>query len=403
MHSNQAARWRTQAHAIAITAMRIPFVSLILFLTFACHVQAATNELYSRVLGCLVGNSVGDAFGGVVEFADAERVQQIAGKDWVEKFLPYASDHRPHPWGVWEPAPLRGTGTDDTRINQVFVECVIRNQGFVSPQFLAIEYIERYRDREKFYPGHAGLAEEHLSWFYERACSQLGMQQLPSGKSIEAQKEPSLMGLISVAPTGLLYRGEPEKAYRKAFELDLVDVGYAKDATAMLAAMISYGLKGGCTAKEMVRAGLETDPFKYGEHRPVAAALRKFLEIADKAKNDRELVDALAREVKGMDVFNPIEALGVPAAAVYYSDGDFFRSIVMAANNREIDSKGKLIKLRDVDCDAGIAGALVGALRGIEAIPADWAADTIAANKKVYGIDLEANAKRFYEVVYAKP
>ncbi len=55
-----------------------------------------------------------------------------------------------------------------------------------------------------------------------------------------------------------------------------------------------------------------------------------------------------------------------------------------------------------MDCTAGVAGALVGALRGADTFPEDWVSDTIAANKKVYGIDLENNARRFYEAVYGQ-
>jgi len=367
---------------------------------FSAPPPVPKERLYSRILGCLVGNSIGDAFGGVVEFADSNRVHQIAGTTWVDQFLPYAKDHRPHPWGVWEAAPARGTGTDDTRINELFVECVIRNQGFVNPQFLAIEYLERYRDRDKFYPRHGALAEEHLSWFLARGCERLGMSHLPSGKPIEAQKEPTLMGLISLAPAGLLFCGEPEKAYRKAHELDLVDVGFAVDATAIMAAMVSEALGGKTSAKEMVRLGLRLDPMGYGENRPMARSLRKFIQIADQAANDQDLIQRLAPEVKDLGVFDPRDALGVAVAALYFSGGDPVRTIVIAANDRELDPEGKLKKLRDVDCSASVAGALVGALRGVEAFPSEWVRATVAANKRVYGIDLEANARHFGAVVY---
>ena len=30
----------------------------------------------------------------------------------------------------------------------------------------------------------------------------------------------------------------------------------------------------------------------------------------------------------------------------------------------------------------------------------DWVRDTLKANKEIYGIDLESNARRFHEVVY---
>ena len=335
-----------------------------------------------------------------MEFADSNRVWQITGKSWVDRFLPYARDHRPHPWGVWEAAAPRGAGTDDTRINEMFVECVIRNQGFINPQFLAIEYIERYRDREKFYPRHAALAEEHLAWFRARGCERLGMRQLPSGKPIEAETEPSLMGLISLAPAGLLFCGEPEKAYRKAHELDIVDVGCGIDATALLAAMVSEALAGKSSAREVVAQALRLDPMGYGTNRPVARSLRKFLQVADRARSDQELIQALAPEVKDLNVFHPSDTLGVAATAFYFSNGDPARTIVMAANDRDIDRNGNLVKLRDVDCVASVAGALVGALRGVEAFPPDWVRNTVEANKRIYGIDLEANARRFCDAVY---
>ena len=55
---------------------------------FSAPPPVPKEQLYSRVLGCLVGNSIGDAFGGVVGFADSNRVHQIAGTTWVDQFLP---------------------------------------------------------------------------------------------------------------------------------------------------------------------------------------------------------------------------------------------------------------------------------------------------------------------------
>jgi ADP-ribosylglycohydrolase len=101
-------------------------------------------------------------------------------------------------------------------------------------------------------------------------------------------------------------------------------------------------------------------------------------------------------------VFDTVEILGFPVAAMYYTDGDPLRSIIISANDRDLDAQGNLIRLRDVDCTAGLAGALVGALHGIEAFPPDWVRATLDANKAVYGIDIEQNARRFHELVYAK-
>lgn len=365
-----------------------------------------SDKLYSRILGCMVGNTIGDAFGGVVEFRNAETVRAIAGKLWVDEFLPYQSDHGTHPLGVWEAAPPRGTGTDDTRNNQIFVECVVRNSGNINSQFLAIEYIERYRDREIFYPRHTDLAERHYRHLYSSSCAYLGMDSLPfvvdpvwvalaRGNGI-----PTLWGLISLGLAGLLYCNKPEEAYRKTFELDFMDIGFARDATAMMAAMISAALGGNISGKEMVEVGLQVDPFSYGQGRLMANRIRKFLQIADESESDQKLIDALSPEVKHLHPYDPIDVLGVPIAALYYSDGDPIRTIVMAVNDRNLDENGNLGQLRDVDCTGGVAGALVGALCGIEAFPDDWVSDTIEANKKVYGIDLEENARKFSKIVY---
>ena len=365
-----------------------------------------SDNLYSRILGCMVGNTIGDAFGGVVEFCSAERVKKITGKLWVDEFLPYQKDHGTHPLGVWEAGPPRGTGTDDTRNNQMLVECVIRNGGVVNSQFLAIEYIRQYRDREMIHPKHVDLAESQYKRLYSISCAYLGMSETPFttypawATLARGNSFPSLTGLISLGLAGLLYCNEPEAAYRKTFELDFRDIGYARDATAMMAAMISAALGGNISGREMVEVGLQTDPFGYGNGRLMANRVREFLQIADAADSDQALVDALSPKVEHLHAYDAIDVLGVPMAALYYSDGDPIRTIVMAVNDRDLDENGKLKRLRDVDCTGGVAGALVGALCGIEAFPQDWVADTLEANKQVYGIDLEKNARRFHEVVY---
>lgn len=361
-------------------------------------------NLYSRILGCMVGNSIGDAYGAVAEFFTAERMQRTLGTQWLEDYLPYSPDFPIDPYGVWQVGPPRGTGTDDTRNNQIFVECVNRNRGHINSQLLAMEYIERYRDVDQLPPAHHALAERHYRWAYDWSCAYLGMRELPSGEPLLATSQagntyPMLAGLISLAFVGLLYCNEPEKAYLKAMELDYNDLGYAKDATAMMAAMISAALAG-ASAQEMIQVGLTTDPHHFGENRIMAQWVRRLMQATTTAPDDRAAVLALAREVSTRHPFDTVDVLGVPVAALHYTQGDALRSICIAANDRDVDAQGNLIKLRDNDCTAGVAGALVGALCGIEAFPADWVRDTLAANKAVYGIDIEHNARRFYELVY---
>ena len=365
----------------------------------------ASEELFEHLYGCMVGNAIGDAYGAVIEFADAEKVKRVTGGDWLEDFLPYDADHPAHFLGVWEPSPPQGTGTDDTRNNHVFIECVLRNGGFINSHFLAMEYIDRYREPERFYPKHPDMARNQYTFHYGRSCAYLGMRDMPPGMEswvMEAQgnARPSLSGLINLAFVGLLYPGEPEKAYRKAFELSFMDTGYARDATAMLAAMISAGISGSADAHSMIRAGFDTDPYGYGGGRILTRKIRGFMELADAARSERELVDALAREVTPLHPFDPIDILGVPVAALHFADGDPEGTIRIAANTRSVDNDGRLVRMRDVDCSAGVAGALVGALRGADAFPKEWVEDVLSANRAVNEIDILKNAQDFAAMVH---
>jgi hypothetical protein len=370
------------------------------------------DELFSHVYGCMMGSAIGDAFGGPVEGAKAHMLQEAVGSDWVEELIAYPFDY--YHMSVWEEKnPPRGTATDDTRSNHIFAEAVIDNKGFINSRFLAMEYIDRYRHPERYYKTHPEMARRQYRGEYLAACAYLGMRELPadcdpwvlmaSGTGL-----PYLWGLISLAFAGLLYVGEPEKAYKKAFELAYRDLGYARDATAMMAAMISAAIAGEVDAKGMVQVGLETNPFGYGgganyaEYRWVAHMIEQFLEFAEDSESDRELVYKIAPEVSKLYICDPRDILGTPATAVHYTDGDFRRSLAIAANDRWVDAEGNFTQLRDVDCTAGVAGALVGALNGIEALPDDWVADTLDANKKIYDIDIEKNAHDFYEAVYGQ-
>ena len=364
--------------------------------------------LVSRALGCVVGSSIGDALGGVVETVDAARLKKLTGGDWADAFLPYPDDHPPHPLGVWIAAPPRGTGTDDTRNNHILLETAAQAGRAIDSRRLAQEYVARYRHAERFYGRHVEIAQEHYRHDCAFSLAYLGSREfngkpLPSFPELLGGQRPCLTGLISLAFAGLLFPGEPEEAYRKAFELDFMDTGYARDATAIMAAMVSRAAGGAETPDEMIEAGLAADPFEYGRGRIMGEALQDMLRITDEASDDRDLVDRWARYVAGRHIYDPTDVLGISAAALRFSGGDPVRTIVTAVNDRTLDTGGELVELRDVDCTGSVAGALVGALRGIESFPSEWVEDTLQANRDVYGLDLEANTHRFLSGIGVRP
>jgi ADP-ribosylglycohydrolase len=377
------------------------------------------DSLYKKVLGAIVGATIGDSVGIVVEFRTRDFVlRYLDGNDWLDDMVEFR-EHGVHPLGLWEENPPAGTGTDDTRLNHMFIDCVVKNRGRINSQLLAMEHVDRYRRLDEYYPDHQDLARNSLGHYHRKACVHLGMTEVDDRSLLplyrhEMNSSPMLWGLLTCQSAGLLLRDDPERAYRKAAEIAFGDTGYARDATAMLAAVVSAALsEGQRSGREIADIGVNTNPFDLGGpegkwRRLVSAdwlfpgqpCLERFFEIVDDADDEREAIIGLARAAEGLHPFDSLDIFGVPLACVRFTDGDPVRSILMAANHRRVDGNGDLISMRDVDCTAMIAGVIVGALHGVDAFPNRWVDAVLAANKGVYGIDIEANARRFYEAVY---
>ena len=362
-----------------------------------------------KFLGSNVGHAVGDTVGAPLEFWDKDRIpKHPQGTEWVDDLLPFAIKKKHFLW-VWVDDAPTGTATDDTRLNQVFVEAVIKYGTVISSKLLAAEYIDRYINRDKYYPDYPEFSTLQFRGGFASGCGLLDMEcPIRPGipPSVLRSKSggggfPSLSGLLRVPAAGLLHPGDPEAAYRHAFELTYDDIGYAKDATALLAAMVACGFIEDLSPREAIRRGLETDPFNFGERRTMIQWLNRFLEMADEVDSDRELVIEVSKAVAERHPYDPIDVLGMPVAAAYRANGEPRRSILMSVNDRDFDENGEFEKFRDTDCTGSVCGALVGALTpgGIDDFPADWVAPTISANREVYGFDLEVNARRMCEVI----
>ena len=366
-----------------------------------------------KYLGSNIGHAVGDTVGAPLEFWDKDRItKHPQGTEWVEDLLPYAIKKKHYLW-VWVDDAPTGTATDDTRLNQVFVESAIKYGAVISSKLLAAEYVDRYINRDEYYPDYPEFSELQFRGGFASACGLLDMEcPLQPGVPPSVLRSrsggrgsPAISGLLRVPAAGLLHPGDPEAAYRHAFELAFEDIGYAKDATALLAAMVAGGFDESLSPREAIRQALELDPFglvdNWRHQRTMVDRINEFLVLADEAQSDRELVMMVSRAVQHLGPFDPIDVLGMPVAAAYRANGDPRRSILMSVNDRDFDENGEFKKFRDTDCTGSVCGALVGALTpgGIDDFPADWVAPTISANREVYGIDLDVNARGMYEVI----
>jgi len=371
------------------------------------------RDLEDRVLGCIVGATIGDALGGPFEAVSAEDIMKRTGKEWIDDLYNY-TERAFSPFGVWSKRCPAGTGTDDTRMNHLFIEAVIENKGRITSQRLAAEYISRYLHPERYYPKRVvPLARDHFVDFYGVSCGCLGMEcpELP-GVPVYALRErsfgllwPTLIGLLSLACAGTLYANRPVEAYKKAFELSYFDVGYAKEACGLQAAAVSMAVGGLNDMGAICRRLSRMDPFKLNELKfgsSLSWVVRSATSLARRAKDSRHLTLLLSRELMKRHKFDPVDTLTVSLAANKFAEGDPKEATLIAANHRDVDEGGNLIRFRDNDCTGYVAGALAGALAGCNKLPTDWVDKALVSNKRVYGIDIERNAYNFCNAVYGK-
>ncbi|UCD58269.1 MAG: ADP-ribosylglycohydrolase family protein [Candidatus Hydrogenedentota bacterium] len=366
------------------------------------------EELRDRILGCVVGATIGDAIGGAFEFQDADFVRERIGTDWIDDMYPY-KNVLPAPHYIWTMDAPAGTGTDDTRYNHIFIETVLRHGKGITSRDLAGALIERYDAREKYYPGAGEMAHRQFADWNGVCCGHLGREcPLHPGVPPEALANtglrmdfPTLVGMLMLASAGMLHVGDPEQAYRHAYLLDFMDIGYAREAVGLFAALVSV-LSGGKELRPAIDEAIRLNPFELGgtfggptmiENLPRAKTL------ARGSKDDRDLVQNLAHAFASRHPLDPVEHVSVAVASLYFTRGDAKRSILIAANHRIIDERGDLVRFRDNDCTAYFAGALAGSHCGLSALPPEWVEKVVDSNRKLYGIDLIGNAEKLCEMV----
>jgi ADP-ribosylglycohydrolase len=371
----------------------------------------------SKIRGCVLGASLGDAIGAPFEFQPVEIAPQIDGRPWIDGL--YESRILASPHGVWaQPAPA-GTGTDDTRYNWLFLELAIKLGRMPTADDMAAHFLDLYKHPDSVFPGHTEFTREQFE-HWEGVChGRLGQtsNRFPGLEPDELLGRrlglnfPILSGLITVTSAGLLFPGQPESAYRQAFRTAFYDIGYAREAVGLLAAALSIAIAEDVTAQELFDRSVAMDPLQLGsewstpfvqEHLTQALSL---LEASTDSgvEGDAALADRMSFAFAQYNTFDPFRTLGIAWLSVLASDGEPMRAMLMAANHVSYDESGIPVRFEDIDCYAGIAGALAGAIHGEESLPADLVVQVIESNKIVHGIDLDETLDRFVDCFHANP
>ena len=314
----------------------------------------------ARYRGCLIGGAVGDALGAPVEFLNMEQIHERFGPQGITEFAPVYG-------GL-------GTVTDDTQMTLFTAEGLLRGwvrgvlKGITTyPGVVAHAYLrwlrtqgERNRHGLEFGQEEPGWLWSHEALHSRRGPGMTCLSALREMRSLGAAADNTSKccgGVMRVAPVGLFaaHFGErPERTFDLSVEVAALTHGHPTGSLAAgaLAVMVHRVVEGASIAQAMKTSR---------ECLVGRAGAEEVLRALDKARAlaEGELAPHRAIETLGQGwVAEEALAIGVYCALVA---PDFRQGVLWAVNHGG-----------DSDSTGSIAGNLLGALHGIDAVPADW-------------------------------
>jgi len=344
------------------------------------------SPLFSKIYGGMIGAAVGDAMGGPVEGMDYLEIEKKFGR--VESLLPYR--HPPGEHNQFQNAA--GAYTDDTRINLLVSQAVLASQGDVVRGDLARAISDYYHN------SHNALERAFIEEYYLKGL--YGARKLIYGG------HPTNGAIMGNAALGVLHPADPKAAFADAYELAFITDGYAKESAAIAAAAIAAAMRPRANVTGLVQEALDTAAWfrregpLWGktiqtaqwalfEGRPnqelVGAAIEVAQRHGDAFSMRAELYEKLKVSPLGSEAG---QTLAVALAALVVAKGDFAQTVIGAVNYG-----------RDCDSYATVAGAIAGALNGVEAIPQAWILTVRSANPEP---DIRKMAEKIAEIVVAQ-
>ena len=350
----------------------------------------AQSLLYQKVLGCLVGGAVGDALGAPPEGRNPDEIRARYG--WITDFV--------EPWDG--PSPLgKGDGryTDDSHMVQVLSQIYLAVADHLDVYRFAREIVPPIADRPRYVPeqGRDMLLLDRL--FYPEKWLFIRLRL--------ANVDPRIGGLgnmvncgaaMYAAPVGIVNACDPVAAYREAIEIyGAHQHSYGLEAAGVMAACVAEAFRPDASVDSIIAAALSVA--KEGTRAAIAAVVECARKQTDWKTAIGPLRDVMrpydgAAEVfrnrgNGSDDWNPsrlrsIEEVPIALGFLVVSGGDFERSIFGGANYG-----------RDCDSIAGMAGAIAGALHGVQTIRRSWLDQVQSANR----VDLTSLAHALTKLV----
>jgi ADP-ribosylglycohydrolase len=338
-----------------------------------------------RVQGAIYGGAIGDAMGAPVEGWTPEKICQTFRPEDLTKFLP------PTHGGDASKGKGHGRITDDTLMIEVLIGAYLEHGDHMDAYGYEKYMVPRIGSRPMWVPEY----QQEMRLFNRLS----GAEQLPFLRIIMSHPDPRSAGAgnnvncgvaMWTMPVGAVNAGDPQGAYYEAAAIGLAhNESFAVEAGAVMAACAAAALAPKATLDSIAQAALATarDGTKFAIAaclaatnpaddlddwiRKTRAAMTPYDQVVDHVADDQPMREEGISNKGHPSRLHAIEELPVALAAVKYGQGDFLRTIQAA-----------VFYGRDCDSIASMAGALLGAIRGVEGIPADLRQASNQANRR---------------------
>lgn len=385
------------------------------------------KEYYNKVLGLLVGSAIGDAMGAPTEMWPRRDIEVEYGR--VHKLDSMV--RAPSPEGTWQYNLPAGGTTDDTRWKKLaFDYALTQKLPQLSPKAFADHLIQQYQNDIKRLKNTEGFDPEP----YEEAIMRMGWLQ-EWAKVAKPFRDNDLKayadalskfyggemvcaGLLYSPVVGAALPGNPLQAYEQSYDLAFFDIGYARDITALAAAMTSAAFDLRATPQSIMNVVRTVDPKGYFKSRLVGRRAYAFTQVAQNIAYDFQktqpsdlpegyLVPAAWAALSPLEhyritqayaqldklnedlPFHAAEIMLIAQTALLCHQFDFEKSMAFIINYG-----------RDNDTVGAVAGAILGAYWGADRLPEAQSKLVREVGKNQLGIDLEKLAQAMTDKVY---
>ena len=391
--------------------------------------QLSRPELFNKVKGMLIGSAIGDAMGAPTEMWSRDYIKMEYGfVDHLDSMV-----REPSPEGTWRMNLPAGGTTDDTRWKKLMVQYLLTtgSKGEFSAKDFASLLVKEYEAAIKGLKNTEGFAPEpyedqarRMAWLQEWA---LVARPFVAGQYLEYTEALSRFyggemvcgGLLYAPAAGLLFPGNPLKAYEQTYKISIFDIGYARDLSSLIAAMTAQGMAKGATGESMLSVFRDIDPQGFFKSRLVGRSAYRILREARQIIYETQKLqwsdvdstklphpkhvrlDALyltrmqkafeLLDVKNQDMpFHAGEITLEVLTAMLFADFDFEKALIFLVNYG-----------RDNDTTSAILGGVLGAFCGADHLPTRLVEPVLRENKKLLETDLEQMANQLTDKILA--